>query len=73
VPHVALLTSVFCCKVQCKNLFDIEVLLSILMYSVRVAKKKKKSTARLIISDDIKEDIVVLSGNWRFPLSPFIK
>jgi hypothetical protein len=43
------------------------------MYSVRVAKKKKKSTARLIISDDIKEEIVVLSGNWRFPLSPFIK
>jgi hypothetical protein len=38
--------------------------------------KKKKysySAARFIISDDIKEKIVALSGNWRFPLSPFIK
>jgi hypothetical protein len=36
VPPVALLTSEFCCKVQYKNLFDIEVLLSALMCSVRV-------------------------------------
>jgi hypothetical protein len=31
------------------------------------------SVARFIISDDIEEKIVALSGNWRFPLSPFIK
>jgi hypothetical protein len=29
--------------------------------------------ARFIISDDIEEEIVVLSKNWIFPLSPFIK
>jgi hypothetical protein len=35
--------------------------------------KKKNSAVRFIISDDIEDEIVVLSGNWRFPLSPFIK
>jgi hypothetical protein len=46
------------------------------MCFVRVVLKKKKkkiSAARFIISDDIENEIVVLSGNWRFPLSPFIK
>jgi hypothetical protein len=38
-----------------------------------IKKKKKKSAARFIISDDIEDEIVVLSGNWRFPLSHFIK
>ena len=75
MPPVVLLTSVFCCKVQCKNLFNIEVLLSAPMCSVRVVYKKIYiySAARFIISDDIEEEIVVLSSNWRFPLSPFIK
>jgi hypothetical protein len=40
-----------------------------------IYKKKIKIyfAARLIISDDFEEEIVVLSGNWRFSLSPFIK
>jgi hypothetical protein len=65
VSPVALLTSEFCCKVQCKNLFDIEVLLSALMCSVRVVffLKKRYSAVRFIISDDIKDEIIVLSGN----------
>jgi hypothetical protein len=74
VSPVALLTSEFCCKIECKNLFDIEVLLSALMCSVRIVLKKNVySAARFIISDDIEEEIVVLGGNWRFSLSPFIK
>jgi hypothetical protein len=36
-------------------------------------KKYSYSVARFIISDDIEEKIVALSGNWRFSLSPFIK
>jgi hypothetical protein len=35
--------------------------------------KYSYSAARFIISDDIEEKIVALSGNWRFSLSPFIK
>jgi hypothetical protein len=44
-------------------------------YEDFIYKKKKYSysAARFIISDDIEEKIVALSGNWRFPLSPFIK
>jgi hypothetical protein len=36
-------------------------------------KKYIYSAARFIISNDIEEEIVVLSDNWRFSLSPFIK
>ena len=60
------LVCLICCKVQYKNLFDIEILLSALMCSVRVVLKKKKnyySAARFMVSDDIEEEIVVLSGN----------
>jgi hypothetical protein len=77
VPPVALLTSVdiLSCIVQCKNLFNIEVLYSALMCFVWVMylKKKKIFAARFMISDDIEVEIVVLSGNWRFSLSSFIK
>jgi hypothetical protein len=75
VPPVALLTSEFCCQVQCKNLFDIEVFIinSDVFCEGCFIKEKKNSAARFIISDDIEDKIVVFSGNWRFPLSPFIK
>jgi hypothetical protein len=38
-----------------------------------VEKKNSYSAVRFIISDDIEDEIVALSGNWRFPLLPFIK
>ena len=36
-------------------------------------KNKKYFAAKFIISDDIEKEIIVLSDNWRFSLSPFIK
>jgi hypothetical protein len=36
-------------------------------------KKKKKSVERYMNYDDIGIEIVVLSGDWRFSLSSFIK
>lgn len=36
-------------------------------------KKKKKSAVRYMNSDDIEVEIVVLTGDWRFSLSYFIK
>jgi hypothetical protein len=74
VSFVALLTSEFCCKVLCKNLFDIEVfIISTNVFCEGCFIKKKNFVVRFIISDDIEDEMVVLSGNWRFPLSPFIK
>jgi hypothetical protein len=76
---VALLTSiVLLCKVQCMNLYNIEVIISALMCSMEVIfkkkkkKKKKKTAVRYMNSDDIEVELVVLSGDWRFSLSSFI-
>jgi hypothetical protein len=76
VLFVALLTSVILsCKVQCKNLYNIEVIILALMCSMRIIllKKKKYSAVRYMNPNDIEVEIVVFSGDWRFSLSYFIK
>jgi hypothetical protein len=63
------------CKVQCTDLFNIEVLFYALVCSMRILyiykKKNSYSAVRFIISDDIEEKIVVLSGNWKLEIFTF--
>jgi hypothetical protein len=43
-------------------------------YLIKKNKNKiKKSVVRYMNSDDIDVELVVLSGDWRFSLSSFIK
>jgi hypothetical protein len=56
-------------------MFNLEMYVQLLcvLYGLCLEKKKKiYSAARFMISDDVEVLLVVLSGNWRFPLSPFI-
>jgi len=54
-------------------MFNLEMYVQLLcvLYGLCV-EKKIYSAARFMISDDVEVLLVVLSGNWRFPLSPFI-